>query len=137
MRLYFSRTAPQWLRRLTRRWVRRLNLDEWRIETSWEDAEDYAISCGEDTQGITVAYPEYFSATISYPDALPNDEYGADIVLHELRHLHYAPVFNLLNLCWDGRRRISKAHANRMFSELVEKLIQQDVTVLRKAYRNK
>jgi len=137
VRLTFSATAPHWLRRLTRRWVRRLGLGEWRIETTWEDAEDYAAENGEDVSGTSLAYPEYFSAHIAYPDCLPNDEHTADTVLHELRHLHYAAISNLPDHCWDGRRRVSRAHAHRMFDELIERLIQQDVTILRKAYRDK
>lgn len=129
--LTFCDRCPHWLRRLVRRWYRRLQMD-WRVSVELTDDDDLSAGSEFTVQGRTLSLPTYRTATMWLSEDLQAGDDTEHIVLHELRHAHYEAIIHLLNQCWDGRKKMDKETATRMMRDLIEGMIEADVKVLLK-----
>lgn len=138
MPISFDPNVPQWMRRMCRRWARVIGFEDWRIEVSRTGDEEMTEAGGardEDAgmvAGLASVMPEYLSAHIQFNEELAEGE-AEDYVVHELLHLHLAPFELLFRQLWDGRRKIPRAQAEQMLSDLIEASIQRHVRQLQRA----
>jgi len=82
---------------------------------------------------------EYLTGDIYFSDELElSDEVERRrIILHELRHCHYAALAELMKYLFDGRRKVSRVMAIALIDREIEKAIERDIQVLQKAYRGR
>lgn len=131
-RIRFDNNVPHWLRRICRRWFRLLFPDDWRMRICMQDADEMAEEHGEGTAAVTVSLPTYLDAAVWFADDIENREDVWRVVAHEFLHSHHAPVTELFNLAWDGRRKMAKADVAAMLSDLIEQMIQREVAIIAK-----
>lgn len=120
--------VKSWVVRAIRRWVRLQDMGGWTITVSMEDSD----VLGEDVYGRCGALPQYRSAHIYLLEDIQNDEDGRHTVYHECRHPHYEGIMNRLDIAWDGRRKVTKEQAVRMFREEIEMMVERDVEMMRR-----
>jgi len=131
-RIRFDNDVPHWLRRHCRRWFRLLFPDDWRMHICMQDAEEMEAEHGEGTAAVTISLPTYLDAAVWFSDETENREDVWRVVAHEFLHAHHAPVTELFNLAWDGRRKMKKDDVARMLADLIEQMIQREVAIIAK-----
>jgi hypothetical protein len=131
-RIRFDKSVPEWLRRHCRRWFRLLFPDDWRMHIAMQDAEEMEAEHGEGTAAVTISLPTYLDAAVWFGDEIENREDVWRVVCHEFLHAHHAPVTELFNLAWDGRRKMDKKDVARMLADLIEQMIQREVAIIAK-----
>lgn len=127
--LTFCSQSRTWLKRLVRRWYRRLQYD-WRVNVELVDTEELTGGGEFTVLGKTLALPVYRTATIWISEDAEEGDDAEWLVLHELLHLKYEIVMHVLNQCWDERRKIDKAKATQLMRDAIETMIEQDVKVM-------
>ena len=126
--LKFDADIPEWMRRVIRRWYKRLNLHEWQIRVSWD--EDESDDEGQ-TQAYIVFLPQYLDAHL-FICAEIDREHFEHCVLHELRHCSLSWIDHAIKHAWDGRRKLARDEALRLVSNVIETIIQRDVDIFLK-----
>lgn len=85
--------APQWAVERTQFWAGVLNLQEWNIHL-------FASYCPGDTpgcDGVTHQQPNINRADITLHAGLEDNEYGEQVILHELLHVAHARIDQAVN----------------------------------------
>ena len=137
MILEFGHNMPQWARSSVKRWVRILRLTDWKVTALWV-SEDEFQNVGEDqkTNAECLALPEYLHAEIGFCDDLRKSVESERVIMHELRHLHYSEIKQILRHCWDGRRRLEYEEVEKLLDAKIEQLIERDVNILYSLVKN-
>ena len=81
------------VRKLVRKWQKRLGLDGWKIEVKCLEAEVLLVN---DTRGIALCHRDNDALTATLSFAMP--EFREDCVIHELLHLATAPIGNVVEV---------------------------------------
>lgn len=125
--LKFDRDIPEWMRRIIRRWYKRLNLGEWQIRVSIDpDAEE-----DDPTQATIATLPHYLDAHLFIRADVNRESFEA-LVVHELRHANYSWIEQEAARVWDGRRKLTRDEAMNAITAVIETLIQRDVDIFLK-----
>lgn len=104
-----------------RRWYKRLRLQDWTIDAQVIPRQELHEFAGE-CEGCALMNSVYLNGVIYLADDLtPADEW---VYFHELRHAHYDQIRHVFTQCWDGRRRMRKAEAERLMRDMIERCIQ-------------
>lgn len=128
MKVTYTDNVPGWIRSAVKRWVRFLRLSEWRIEI--ERAESEELSADGTVNALCHALPDYLAARIEISDEVRDTEDGHRVIIHELRHLHYSEIDQVVRHCWDERRKLSRDEVFKLLEGTVERLIERDVNIL-------
>lgn len=131
-RIRFDNDVPHWLRRLCRRWFRVLYPENWTLHVRMMAVKEMEKRYGATTVAVTVSEVAHTDIGIWFSAGLRNEPDVWRTVVHELRHAFFAEFTALLDYLWDGRRKIGKADAHKLLDRLIERMIQQDVTVIAK-----
>lgn len=127
--LKFDKDIPEWMRRIIRRWYKRLNLGEWQIRVSWEEDEDDA---DEGSTQATIAFlPQYLDAHLYLSREIDRERFE-HCVLHELRHCSLSWIEHAVKRAWDGRRKLGRDEAIDTVRDAIETIIQRDVDIFLK-----
>lgn len=127
--LRFDPDVPEWMRRAIRRWYKRLNLHEWQVRVSLEDADD--LDADDQTQALIAPLPQYLDAHLTIRSDIERDSFEA-CVIHELRHLAYSWIEQEVARVWDARRKLHRDEALSAITNVIETLIQRDVDIFMK-----
>lgn len=141
--LIFDKNVPAWVRRIARRWVKRLMLEDWSINIAIvaEDemgSDDTMIIAMVDVpcsrRATKVHITQYLKANIEISDAVEREEMEY-VLKHELRHLSYSWFEHIFRQSWDQRRRLDLPSALRLLSDKTEELIERDCKIFSSAWR--
>jgi hypothetical protein len=144
MPLKFTQGTPQMLRKLARLWWRRVGAQEWTLQISVKPETEFAAT--NESKEYALAYlsvrhvlQPYIDAQVSINEyTLTRDEgFIRDTLVHEMRHLHYAKIAELMKFLYESKHSATQDIAQKLIADLVEEMIERDVALFREAYRGK
>lgn len=135
--IFFHDDVPKWLRAHVTRWVKRLRLDNWRIDVTMVDPEQFTTKVDGTTLAECYALTEYKSAHIYFHEDLANKPEAEWVVAHELRHIQYQAILDICRWAWDGRRKVDRDVFADTLDKAIHDLIDTDVDVLMQLAKGK
>src|SRR4030095_6731972 len=138
--LIFAKNVPASVRRIAKRWVRRLRLEDWTIiftvvpedELHSDIMAVVDVPCSRRATSVSIA--QYLKADIEISDSVGRDEMEY-VIQHELRHLGYSWFEHIVRQAGDGRPRLDLPSTLRLLSDKTEELIERDCKIFSSAWR--
>jgi hypothetical protein len=131
LREKFSNEVPVWIQRIIKKWKKIFNLNDWYVSVRLADDEKLGKYDGEHVDAFNRINVPYRTSHIHLGEHLKNDDLGRAIVWHELRHIHYEPLSDMIDLLIEryvpeSERKLIK----KPFNEEIESLIEKDVYLI-------
>lgn len=136
-RLQFSDGVPTWARRMTTRWYKQLAIG-WKVcvtvETQARLREMMGQSDDSTLFALTVPTASYERADVYLWDGLVNETAAEEIIVHELRHIHYAMIERAIETWLDALPEDTLTprqtrHLRKLLGDAEETMIERDLAV--------
>ena len=124
----FNHNVPAWIKHIVKKWKKIFNLNDWYISVSLADDEKLGRYDGEQVDAFNRINVPYRTSNIHIGEHIRNEPLGRAIVWHELRHIHYEHLSDMIDLLIDRYVPESdKKLIKKPFNEEIESLIERDV----------
>lgn len=122
----FGKDVPAWIQRVVKKWKKIFNLNDWYVSVFLADDEKLGKYDGEHVDAFNRINVPYRTSNIHLYEGIKNDGLGKSIVWHELRHIHYEPLSDMIDhlierYVPESERKLIKKPINEEIESLIEK----------------
>lgn len=124
----FDSNVPSWIKTIIKKWKKIFNLNDWYVSVRLADEEKLGRYEGEQVDAFNRINVPYRTSHIHIGEHIKNDALGRGIVWHELRHIHYEKLSDMIDLLIDRYvPEADKKLVKKPMNEEIESLIEKDV----------